>query len=57
MKGNQRAFDILRGFSAKIIANPAKANRRKVNKEVMLASKRNAMSGCIGMKNEEKVTK
>ena len=50
-------FDILRGFSVKIIATPAKANRRKVNKEVILANKRNVMSGFIGMKNEEKVTK
>jgi hypothetical protein len=57
MNGNQRMFDTFRGFSAKIIANPAKAKRRKVNNEVMLANKRNVMSGFIGMKNEEKVTK
>ena len=44
-------------FSVKIIATPAKAKRRNVNNVVMLAKKMNAMSGFIGMKSEEKVTR
>ena len=55
MKGNQRMFDTFHGFSAKIIATPAKAKRRNVNNVVTLANKKNAKSGFKGIKNEEKV--
>ena len=57
MNGSHKAFDIFRGFSEKIMNTPAKAKRTKVNKEEILASIMNVMSGCIGMKNEERVTK
>ena len=57
MNGNQRMFDSFLGFLAKIMAAPAKAKRIKVNKEVILANKMNAMSGSIGMKSEQKVAR
>jgi hypothetical protein len=57
MKGNQTMFEIFRCFSAKIMAIPAKAKRRKVNNVVTLANKMNVKSGFKGMKNEEKVAK
>jgi len=57
MKGNQTIFDIFRGFSAKIIATPAKAKRTNVNNVVMLANKKNAKSGFKGIKSEENVAK
>ena len=57
MKGNQRTFDSLRGFSVKTIAAPAKAKRENVNIEVMLANKMKAKSGVVGMKNENTVAK
>jgi hypothetical protein len=57
MKGNQRMFEIFRGFSVKIIVTPAKANKEKVSREVMFANKTKAASEVKGIKSEENVAK